>query len=212
VVPLRCPSSLAAEALPRLAGGLRSPRALSWLREGRAFVTSGEALLGGASPLLQWDFDHLSAQLPPARKFGLYLVHERLVMSHSIRYNPVWASDGSSGSGCPAAGSEGACTQFKTSEVLFLPFREFVARGEHAWAQPAGFGVRPYLGLDLFRRTAKAEPSAAALAKPAEIGEALRRELSTFSFDVLDRMAADGELPPLMSMHLFVGGAATLCT
>lgn len=196
-IPLRCPTCIIDGLLPRLADGLLGDTAKTWLREGNAFVTSAAALIGGASPLLQWGFDHLAKHLPPSQRHDVYHVADRLVMSHSIRYSATHDAAG----GIAASDGDG---RFATSAVSFLTFRDFVAASRQR--EVAGEGAKPYLGLDVFRRKAKDDTDGAV----GPIGESLASELRTLSWSTLDKLAVSNELPVLASAHLFVGSAATL--
>jgi hypothetical protein len=145
--------------------------------------------------MLRWDFDYLRAQLPRDKRFDVFHVHERLVMSHSVRYSSVTSESQQelSKTSPPAHG------RFARSAVTFMTFGEFMAAS--ARRERADDGPRPYLGLDLLRRTTKEEDLL-----QAALGPQLRADLSTFQMDVL-RAA---ELPALSSMHLFVGMHGTV--
>ena len=99
--------------------------ALSWLREGRAFVTSDRALIG--ERLLRWDFEHLLASLPPCERYGVYMVKERLCMSHSLRGGRFQAAEDGTVLGTPQASGDGASSSgLEHSAVRYLTFAAFL--------------------------------------------------------------------------------------
>ena len=108
--PLRCPAQLLTLELPRVAD-LCSVRARAWLHEGQAFVTPAASLLGD---LAGWDMAHLRRWLPVDKRFGVHLVRDRLVMSHSTRYG-----------GANPNPEAAAHQRFPQSAVQFSTFAEF---------------------------------------------------------------------------------------
>ena len=198
----RCPDRLFAAPLPRLVG-VGSDVALSWLREGQAFVTSDHALIG--ERLLRWDFEHLLESLPPRERFGVYMVKERLCMSHSLRGGLFQAAEDGAVIGTPQGSGDGAPSRggLEHSAVRYLTFAAFLeASAEH---ERADDGRRPYLGIDLFRRESKRD----AKGSFGPIGEALRAELEGSPvWSRLQAMARRQQLPVCSSVHLFVGGRA----
>lgn len=189
-------------------GGISSRDAREWLCDGKAFVTNDRALVGDA--MLGWDFDHLSRHLPADQLYDVFLVRERLVMSHSVRYS----THNLQGTGSGATSSdEGA---FAQAPIRFMRFAEFLELS--AERERRGEGPRLYLGLDLLRFKDKQDSTGTRGA----IGERLLAECgaseqsavskgSMFGLACLRAMQTAGELPALASMHLFVGSAATLC-
>ena len=157
--PLRCPSCITGREFKRL-HNLDVPSARKYLRDGEAFVCSAPTIVG---ELLGWDFEHLARPLPPASRYGVHRVRERLVMSHSVRY---------SGGQLPVANDVNQ--PFSQTEVSFMTFKEFLEATDRF--ERTRVGGRPYLGLDLLRRSSKQQEGY----ETQNLGEQLTAELRTF--------------------------------
>ena len=202
-VPLRCPETLIAEPLARLDGGIDSETAKEWLRNGRAFVTRDRALIG--QRLQCWDFEHLARHLPLDKRFGVYVVKERLVMSHSLRYSKLKLAPDGSVIGAPPVDKCGDRGMFAHSAVRYLTFREFADASAECEHDQHAVG-RPYLGIDIFKRANKQDVKGSF----GPLGTQLLDELSTFAWPRLEAMERRGELPILSSFHLFAGSSHIL--
>ena len=187
-VPLRCPSSLLKLTLPRLPD-LVSARAQRCLREGEAFVAPTAQLLG---KMLDWDLDHLQRRLPADIKWGVHMVREKLVMSHSVRYGGAQQPTG------PPADE-----RFEKSATRVFTFSEFVELATKRDSNPSSEG-RPYLGIDVFKRSGKQDVAG----HHGSIGQALLSEFTSAPLHAtLTSLHSSGKLPLLSSIHLFIGMA-----
>ncbi|KAL1523061.1 hypothetical protein AB1Y20_018021 [Prymnesium parvum] len=190
--PLRMPADIARRPLPRLAA---LHDAAAWLRDGRPFVCgAASALCAGAGSMLRWDLGFLAAHLPTDTLFGVHLVDEKLLMSHSLRYDAA-------GGAAEASAADGG---FPRSGRRRLTFHEFVAAAERRVR--SGAGPRPYLGFNLFQRAHKGDLRGTACLQDAT----LRGDLDVLMRGALEPMHARGELPLLSSIHAFVGISETL--
>ena len=192
-VPLRCPACVAQGKLPRLKA-LLGAEAKTWLREGKAFVTNASELFGPDGSMLRWDFEYLLQHLPTTTKYGVHIVREKLLMSHSMRYETCDENLKS------ASASD---DEFPRSASTLLTFREYIAATKRRIRE--GAGARPYLGIDVFKREHKGDVEGTCRA----LGPTLRDDLDVLKRP-LEAMQAHGELPILSAIHLFVGIAETL--
>ena len=225
--PLRCPTCLLSEVLPRLPDVTSKSsveRLKKMLSGGEAFVAPASSVVG--EDMLRWDFEYLREHLPPAQRYDVFYVRDRLVMSHSLRYSGgdipgatsggcgevvVGGGEGGGGEG----GGEGDAASalglagdapFAQSKVSFMTFADFLAASEAARAAGEGAaadagGERPYLGLDLLKRSSKLDADG----RLGAIGEALSADVHKFDFAALRGWG----FPVISAMHLFVGSEAT---
>ena len=218
---------LNSEVLPRLPDVTSQSsveRLKKMLSGGEAFVAPASSVVG--EDMLRWDFEYLREHLPPAQRYDVFYVRDRLVMSHSLRYSggdiPGATSGGCGevvGGGGEGGGGEGGGegdaasalglagdAPFAQSKVSFMTFADFLAASEAARAAGEGAaadagGERPYLGLDLLKRSSKLDADG----RLGAIGEALSADVHKFDFAALRGWG----FPVISAMHLFVGSEAT---